>query len=460
MDKPAAISLSELAEQISSAMRARFDDPVWVKAEIHKLNYYSQSGHCYPDLVEKSNNKIKAQMRATIWAGDYQRIDSRFLAVTRKPLGDNIVVLFLARVHYHPLYGLSLNIIDVDPTYTLGVLEYEKQKAIVGLKAEGLFDRNRGLMLPVLPSRLAIITVESSKGYQDFVGIIRSKGARFAISYHIFPALLQGDKAVTSLINALSLVKARHHDYDAVAIIRGGGGDIGLDCYNHPDLARQVALFPIPVLSGIGHSTNETIVEMIAHTNLITPTDLAYFLLSHFFEFEARLSQSAKGITQGVRELADNARIRTVLLANAIGAISQRRLEQEKVRTEMIIRSITNGAIQISSHAARSLEKLLISLEYAPQRHLFSAGSELKNMHLRLANLSKLITDRQEKHLEHTERQIQHLDPANILRRGYSITRLQGKVLKSSEEIESGSIVETELFKGRVISEVKMVHND
>lgn len=287
-----SFTLFEVMQSIQRTIISRYGSTFWVKADMIKLNHYIHSGHCYPDLVEKKNDRTIAQARAIIWKSDYEKINKKFIEITKEPLKDGISIFFLARIGFDPVYNLSITILDIDPVVTLGQLEKERLETINKLKTEKLFNKNKGLTLPLLPQRLAIISVETSKGYSDFMNIINQESDKYKIFTYLFPSLLQGDNAIESLIQALETVERLKHHFDCVLIIRGGGGDIGLSCYNDYELSKTIANFPIPVLTGIGHSTNETVSEMVSCKNTITPTELADFILNHFREFEKRIIAS------------------------------------------------------------------------------------------------------------------------------------------------------------------------
>ena len=217
-------SLSQVATSIQKTLAARYQSAYWVKVEINKLNHYSHSGHCYPDLVEKREGKVIAEMRSTLWKGDFYSINQRFLNTLQEPLKDGITVLMLVNIAFDPVYGISLRILDIDPSFSLGELAKEKQASIARLQKEKIFNANKALAFPVLPKRLAIISVETSKGYADFTKIIDNNPYAYKFEYRLFPALLQGDKAVQSIVDQLETVAGLLDHFDAVAIIRGGGG--------------------------------------------------------------------------------------------------------------------------------------------------------------------------------------------------------------------------------------------
>ena len=296
-------SLLEVTNSIRKTLEERYKSAFWIKAEMNKLNHYSQSGHCFPEIIEKVNGKIIAQIKATLWRDDYQNINRNFLRILKEPLKDGIKILFLAKIFFDPSFGLSLQIIDIDPQYTLGDLENEKRETIKKLQLEGIYDKNKKLELPFLPQRIAIISVATSKGFGDFIDVIDKNSWNYKFFYLLFPSILQGDKAVTGIIAQLERIKKVIHHFDAVAIIRGGGGDVGLSCYNNYELAKAITLFPIPVITGIGHVTNETVCEMFAHTNAITPTKLAEFLLQKFHNFSVPIQKAKEKIADKSRRI-------------------------------------------------------------------------------------------------------------------------------------------------------------
>jgi exodeoxyribonuclease VII large subunit len=404
------LGLEELARMIEGVISDSFGRGYWIKAEMARLNLYPESGHCYPDLVEKTGKAIKAQMRGTIWAGNYQRIARQFLEVTREPLRDGLQILFFATVKFHPQYGLSLQITDIDPTYTLGQMARERLETIRKLREEGLFDKNRSLAFPVLPKRIAVISVQTSKGYSDFMNILENQASEFHFDVVLFPALLQGDKAVESILGQLRTIRKVIGHFDVAAIIRGGGGDVGLSCYDDYRLAREVAAFPIPVLTGIGHSTNETVVEMVAAQNKITPTDVAYSLVGQFRELSGRLAEITEFLQEFSREFFNDQRLLLKELAGQLQERTKNHIDARHLRMDSMLRSIVSQGRM------------------------------------------RLIMEQQRLRLE--ESRITLLDPRNTLKRGYSITWFNGKPLRDASQVSAGDIITTELYQGKTSSTV------
>jgi len=289
-EKP-VYTLSEIAMSLQKMISKVYQHTYYIKAEILKLNYYPRSGHCYPELVEKENGKIKAQLRGIIWASQFQSINERFIQITGEPLKEEIGVLCFATIEFNPEYGLSLHIKDIEPTYTLGEMAKNRKDVIELLKKEGIFSLNKQKKLPLLPQRIAIISVETSKGYNDFTVTLQQNSWNYKFQHQLFSSILQGDKAIIAIPQQLEIIEKRHTDFDCVVILRGGGGDVGMSCYDSYPLASAVAKCSLPVITGIGHSTNETVTDMVAYENKITPTDVAYFLIQKFHDFAIQVDE-------------------------------------------------------------------------------------------------------------------------------------------------------------------------
>ena len=333
-------SLKEVASSVKRTLNARYGSSFWVKAEMIKLNHYPYSGHAFPDLIEKHDDVIVAQMRAVIWSADFKRIRDKFRSCGLSDLTDGITILFRASILFDEFYGLSLRIIDIDTSFTLGEMEKQRMLCIERLKAEGIYSLNSSLSLPAVPKRFAIVSVGSSKGYNDFMQIVRKHSSRFAIFTHLFPSLLQGDGAINSISEALDRINDVADCFDAVLIIRGGGGDVGLNCYNHYNLCRAVALCKLPVLTGIGHASNQTVAEQIAWRNFITPTDLADFLFSGFNNAYLEVLNLSKQLKSNADSILNTNNERVKLLSESLKHKIENRIMAEKERLQMIERYI------------------------------------------------------------------------------------------------------------------------
>lgn len=452
-------SLLDVTKSIQRILNDRFSKAYWIKAEMNKLNYYKHSGHCYPDLVEKENGKTIAQIRATLWKRDFISINNKFLDVLKEPLKDGIKILILAKIDFTPVHGISLNIMDIDPAFTLGDLEQEKLETIQKLKAENIFDANKKLPLTILPQRIAIISVETSKGLADFLDVIEKNPFGYKYFYHLFPSLLQGEKAVHEIIKQLEKIEKVMHHFDAVAIIRGGGGDIGLSCYNHFELVEKIATFPLPIFTGIGHSTNETVAEMVSHTNAITPTKLAEFFIQSFHNFAIPLQKSQETIIRLAKNMLRESKI-------AFG---------NKVKD---FKSATNNALLQS---ANSIARLTSTLQQETKHQLNhhhihckqmanqlkqTSGYSLKNEQNILQAMPKIISKNTQDLIEKNklavrnfEKNITLVHPKNVLKRGYSITTINGKIVKNIAAVKEGDTMMTQIYDATIESTVNKKTN-
>lgn len=423
-------------------------------AEMNRLNLYPQSGHCYPDLVEKKDGKLIAQVRANLWRDDFLRINAAFKSIVKEPLKDGIKILFSAAINFDPNYGLSLRIIDIDPGYSLGDLEQEKHATIAQLKKEGVYGNNKLFTLPLLPKRIAIISVDTSKGYADFKQVLEGNEWGYKFSMKLFPALLQGEKAVETIIYQLRQIKLLQHHFDVVAIIRGGGGDVGLSCYNDFRLSREVALFPLPVITGIGHSTNETVVEMIAFENAITPTKLAEYLLQKFHNFSVPLHRAEEKLIDLSQKILNDERLK---FRNAI-------LYFRSVTSNMVITGHNNisnlqTAILQQTHFLwkSSNEAMNNTLRYfrsVTQNLLLLRSNKVVNLSRSLIQQTSFRFKSQNNEVNNLQRTINNLSPENVLKRGYSITTFNGKVVKGYGAVKAGDKIETVVMDGTISSTV------
>jgi exodeoxyribonuclease VII large subunit len=409
-DRP-VYALSEITKSIESVIGKSYNRAYYIKAEILKLNYYPHSGHCYPELVEKENGKIKAQLRGVIWSTQFRSINERFVAITGEPLKEDISVLCLATIEFSAQHGLNLHIQDIEPTYTLGEMARNKREVIEKLKKEQIFLQNKQKKLPVVPKKIAVISVETSKGYSDFMITLQQNNWQYRFQTTLFPSILQGDKALISMPYQLEQIAKRHQEFDCVVIVRGGGGDVGMSCYDDYKLAAAVAIFPIPVITGIGHSTNETITDMVAFANKITPTEVAYFLIQQFHNFALQIEECKEKLFKKIQIL----------------------LQEQDFYFSKIYQQL-----------------LLITGKYNHQKE-----KEIQNLSQRIQNAVIQYLLKQQNALHQVQTKIELLHPENILKRGYSITMKNGKPICNAEEVAEGDVITTKFLHGAIESMVK-----
>ncbi len=443
-------TLTDLGNSLKSVIEKTYKNHYWVVAEINKLNYYPHSGHAYPELVEKTDGKIVAQFRGQMWKNDFDTANNKFLELLNEPIRDGIKVLMLVKVVFDGMYGLSLQIKAIDPKYSLGDLEAEKNLTLAKLKKEGIYESNKRKTLPLVPKRLAIISVESSKGYADFLQILAQSGEKYCFDLRLFPSILQGEQAVTGIQQQLREIAKTQDEFDAVAIIRGGGGDVGLSCYNNYELSRAVASFPLPVLTGIGHATNLTVTELVAHTNAITPTKLAELLLQHFRRFDDELSRAKEKIRALTEKiLREN---KQKIDANQRSLVAATKLFTARLlvylqRQSETFKASTGKQLQRSSLALREQQyRITLSTE----RMVGNQRGKLNYFAGQVAEKSVRKLEMQQQELTHLERTVAVLHPRSVLQRGFALVRGNGKIITSAKKLKSGQELEIELYDGIV----------
>ena len=492
-------SLLEVTRSIQKTLAERYKNSYWIKAEMNKLNFYSHSGHCYPELVEKKDGKVIAQIKATLWKDDYRKINNNFIKILKEPLKDGIKILLLASISFDPNYGLALRITDIDPSYTLGDLEREKQDTIQRMKDEGIFMKNKSLKISLLPQRIAIISVETSKGYADFVKVLQTNQWNYKFFHLLFPSLLQGDRAIDSIKTQLTRIKKVIGHFDAVAIIRGGGGDIGLSCYNNYKLAKEIASFPIPVITGIGHSTNETVVEMIAFTNAITPSKIAEYLIQRFHNFSVPVQNAEEKIIDKATRLISDEKNRFLSEMKLFKSVTENILVENRNQMKALATSLFRQFFFRFKNENESLGNIQVGIKKSiftffdiAKQEIRQFAMDIKKDVISQINFSKLLINQNiqfvlsgsknvfsskrqllfqlkqdilskpllylkagKAEMLHLEKNINNMSPDNVLKRGYSITLHNGKAIKSFKSVKEGDNIDTIVFEGNIRSIVK-----
>lgn len=380
-------SLLELSEWIQEVVENELPDRYWVRAEIASM---SVRGHCYMELVEKSENGIlAAKMRATCWSNVYALLSAYFAQETGQSLHVGLQVLLEVSVEYHAVYGLSLNVWSIDPTYTLGDLAKQRQATIRQLTEDGVMELQRALEVPSLPRRVAVISSADAAGYGDFCDQLKNNRFGFAFVTQLYPAVVQGDTAARSIINALGAIAAQEEEWDVVVIIRGGGASTDLSCFDDYMLASHCAQFPLPIVAGIGHTRDVSVVDMVVHTSVKTPTAAAEWLVERVAE------------------------------------------QVERV-----------GGLQLR-------------LERAVQGAVNKEKNRLVVYHQRMMSAVYQALAREKGKLNLWQKTVELHSPERIYRMGYSLTTVNGKVVRGAQDVAKGDVIETHLRDGVIQSEVK-----
>jgi len=432
-------SLLEVSQGIQAIIARKFPDAYWIKAEMHKLGFYAQSGHCFPELVEKREGKIIARLDGLIWKTDYQNIDRNFKRALGDGLKDGVKILFLAKVEYMPEFGLKLRILDIDPAFTLGDFERERQESIKRLQEEGIFNKNKSVEFPMLPQRIAIISDSDSRGYQDFMNVFNAaeKNWGYKFFHMLFTASLQGDKALATIPMQLDrILKVKQH-FDLVAIIRGGGGELTFACYNNYELSKKIAMYPLPVVTGIGHVTNMTVVDLVANQSSITPTKLAESLIQKFHNFSVP-----------VKEAQD-------LIADR----SMRMLSDVKSKFNSEIKLFRSATANLLSRNKNTLKENTQALRKDTLVNLRQLSALLNQHAAQIKSGCRVVIKSGRAELSGMEKNIDNMNPKNVMKRGYSITLLNGKSVTKSGNLKPGDSLQTILHHGTVMSTVNSTTN-
>lgn len=406
-----SLSLYELGRLIRLTLREGLPDAYWVQAELSEVRE-AYNGHCYIELVQKADwgNALVAKARGTIWANVYKMLKPYFESTTGQTFTAGIKVLMQVSVEYHEQYGLSLTVHDIDPTYTLGDMARRRREIIQQLEEEGVLTLNKELSIPLLPQRVAVISAAGAAGYGDFCDQLEGNPYGFVFYPKLFPAVMQGDRVEETIISALDRIAAEQDAWDVVVIIRGGGATSDLSGFDTYDLAANCAQFPLPIITGIGHERDDTVLDMVAHTRVKTPTAAAEYLIALMVEVATTLDELVTAFATGVTD----------------------RMHREEKRVEQLAGRLP----------------ALCSLTCANGMHRI----EQLEMHMRTA-LQKTMVEQQHR-LVLMEKIIEGASPQQILQRGYSITRCEGRVVRDAASLLEGSVLTTELANGMITSTV------
>ena len=397
-------SLSELGKCIKMTLKTAFAEPVWVRAEISEM-HENVSGHCYLDLIEKADDTdvLVAKQKATIWAFTYRMLKPYFESETGATLRAGMKVLLLCEVEFHEVYGVSLNVRDIDPAFTVGEMAVRRAEIIRRLTDDGIVDMNKQQPLAPVPQRVAVISSATAAGYGDFCDQLRNNVFGYTFYTKLFPATMQGAQTEQSVVAALDKICDFIDNFDVVVIIRGGGATSDLVAFDNYNLALHCAQFPLPIISGIGHQRDESVVDLVAHTRVKTPTAAAEFLVARINDFEKNIDEMAQNVAFSAREVVHDELLR---------------LQQRIARLGVV------------------------------QRVCVRHDAALQHLTMRLRNAAKMAISSEEKRMALVEKSIEYADPATLLQRGFTLTTKHGKIVKSVCDVALGDIVTTHLADG------------
>lgn len=398
------IPLSELLSNVKRTLAERFPFGVWISAEIGELKENRYSGHCYLELIEKGEveGTPKAKASAAIWRSKWGAIKSLFRMATGCDLAAGMSVLLKVSVTFHEAYGFSLVVSDIDPTYTLGENERRKREVIDALTREGVINLNRQLPRPLIFERVAVISSATAAGLQDFHNHLAESPYR--ISYTLFEAIVQGTAAEESIITALGEIAHREEEFDAVAIIRGGGSQSDMSCFNSYALCSHIAQFPLPILTGIGHDKDSSVADLVASEALKTPTAVADYLVGRAESYLTEVES----------------------LYGKIGQIASATLAAHSARLTLCGAKLQNGT----------------------QKLLGAFGLQLERAKMRLAHSTERALSNAQSHLATIEARVEAASPERIFSLGFAMVRSGGKVVSDTAQLAQGDTIEIRLAKG------------
>lgn len=404
-------SLLQLNQLVRDALEDALPDEYWVEAELSECREHG--GHCYMELIEKDehSNTPVARASAKCWRQTWVMVKPYFERTTGQPLRAGMKVLLRVYAQFHEAYGFSWIVSDIDPTYTLGDMARKRQEIIRQLKEEGVFDMQRELHIPIFAKRIAIISAQNAAGYGDFCQQLEDNDYGFRFEVTLFPAIMQGEQVEASVVDALNKIYQRIGDFDVVCILRGGGATADLSGFDTFALAENVAQFPLPVITGIGHERDESILDMVANTRVKTPTAAAALLIDNLLRVLEQLDDASHRIVYAINQRLTNQKTRIATLTTLIPTLALRLVSNQRHRIET-----TENRLPIA------IERRLTN-----QKHL----------------------------LESISLKLQGFDPQLLLSRGYSITLHNGRAVRDPQQLKPGDEIETRVEKGNIKSIVK-----
>lgn len=449
------LSLTELQLIIKDSLYMALPDMYWVIAEISEIkeNY---NGHCYLELVEKLPDEvsIRSRIKAVIWSSRYRFLKSFFESSTGESLREGLKILVRAKIEYHEIYGLSLVINDIDPAFTMGEMALKRQQILKKLEEEGVLTMNKDLDFPVVPQRIAIISSRNAAGYTDFMKHLTGNNYGYVFYTALIETPMQGNETEAGVIKALEKIAGHLHKFDLAVIIRGGGSQTDLSWFDNYNIAYYITQFPLPVITGIGHEKDLSVTDIVAYRSLKTPTAVADYLIECMNNAEVRLLEMSKDIIDKSQLILDESKMR--IDSCRVKLIPVARIMNSEFKEELsgiVIDMINTGKEYImraglfpANHKSRLISGV--------RSHLSVNGSLLTGRKQSLVSYSKNCLNKMENKVAGFDSSLKILDPENVLKRGYTITSRNGKIIKKSVELKKEDIINTRFSDGSVSSKV------
>ena len=450
-----ALSLRQYTSEIANSIRT---NPVlqsrWVIAELSDVS--ERGGHCYMELVEKDDRGVTiARLRGTIWANNFAyKIKPKFEQITGQKFKSGLKVMLFGSASFHEQYGLSFNITDVDPSFTIGDMERIRREIIETLTREGVVNYNRMLQMPRVPQRIAIISAKGAAGYGDFMNQLQSNPVGFKFYTHLFEATMQGETTSNSVIKALNDIEMTIDLWDCVVIIRGGGATSDLNGFDNLELARRVATFALPVVVGIGHERDRTVLDDIANVRVKTPTAAAEWLIMCAQQTLDQALALANQVARYVKARTSGASKQLSHIEGTIPIIAKQQIIKSKSNLAAIASALPYMTKNKILSANRTIDAIARDVQHSAIGKISAAQTYLKTMSDALANAAPKAIANQDKRLKALENIVEALSPQKTLKRGFSLTKVNGKTVKSIDQLADNDVITTYLADGEITSVV------
>lgn len=427
------LTLFELNSLVRQVIEGTLSQEYWVEAEVSECR--ENKGHCYLELIQKDERSATpiARASARCWASKWSVIRPYFERTTGQRLHAGMKVLLKVYAQFHEAYGFAWIVTDIDPNYTLGDMARKRQEIIRQLKEEGIFDMQKELYLPLFCQRIAVISSQTAAGYGDFVNQLASNDFHLQFTTRLFPAVMQGDQIEASVIKALNAIYQQVDDFDCVVIIRGGGAVADMSGFDTLALAENVAQFPLPIITGIGHDRDESILDMVSFLRVKTPTAAAAFLISHLKEVLDAVNDAQDRITGHAQQKLSVLKAQLSAMAEVLPRVFSTIRTRQEARLDSLYSRFVNHAQQRTLNFRLTIDSLVTRLPILLERRMMKEKHQLQLL----------------------EEKAKSLDPALLLRRGYSMTMKDGRIVRDATQLQAGDEIETRLEKGTITSIVK-----
>lgn len=456
MEHTEAYSLYELNALVRQVIGQELPDEYWVQAELSDV-HTNASGHCYLEFVQKDphSNAFLAKARGMIWNHVFRLLKSYFEQETGQAFVSGIKVLVRVKVGFHELYGYSLTVVDIDPSYTLGDMARRRKEILSQLEAEGVLMLNKELSLPRFAQRIAVISSATAAGYGDFCNQLLSNRAGLIFYPRLFPAVMQGNQVEKSIIAALDAIYAEADCWDAVVIIRGGGATSDLSGFDTYLLASNCAQFPLPIITGIGHERDDTVIDAVAHTRVKTPTAAAEFLINHLSATAAQLDQWAGEAGEAARNRMEQERLRLQRVMIGLPSRVQLRCLREDRKLQLAFNRLQSVLPMQVSHEHQRLRALIQQIHRVSPLRLSAEKYHLSILEQRLKTVCVQRLSDERHRLDMFQKQVEHASPERLLQKGYSIVFHEGKAVTDPLLLTAGDRIEVRVAKGTFLAEVE-----